>query len=335
MSKVAKKDEFEINQSEVIKSIIEVIRGEAEALNDLIEHVDVSYTNAIELLVSSHGKVVVTGMGKSGLIARKIAATMSSTGTLAVFMHPAEAMHGDLGIVESTDVIIAIGKSGESEEINNILPVIRKIGAKIISITSNKNSTLANNSDVVLYGEVKNEVCPHNLAPTSSTTVALAIGDAIAITLMKLKNFKPENFALYHPGGLLGRRLLLTVKDLMIPAEKCPILNPETSSISDVIMELSEKGLGVVLFQSQDSKLDGILTDGDIRSLLKTHQHRIFDLSLQEVVNKSPTIIEEDLLAAEALRIMENRDKPLNVVPVINSGKLVGVVRLHELLEKI
>ncbi len=317
----------------VLNQLKEILREEADAIYDILGHVDKSYLHAVEMLHQCRGKVVVTGIGKSGLIARKIAATMSSTGTLAVFLHPAEGMHGDLGMVAPEDIIIAIGKSGESDELTGILPALKKIGAKIIAITGNLKSTLALNADVVLYGGVEREACPHNLAPTSSTTVALAIGDALAITLMKLKNFQPEDFAVYHPGGRLGKRLLLRVRDIMVRREKCPILDLATATMQEVIIGLSRYGLGIVLFSKDGHRLEGIMTDGDVRRTLQKYPSDFFQLDVTKVITKDPITIQQDLMAVDALAMMEKRDRPLNVAPVLDGEQLAGIVRLHELLQ--
>lgn len=330
----------------IVSCIQQVLSSEGNAILNLAQKIDASYTNAIEVLLTSTtnppqslarpGKVVVTGMGKSGLVARKIAATMASTGTLAIYLHPGEAMHGDLGIVCPEDVVIAIGKSGESVELSAILPNIRKIGAKIIAITGSLKSTLAQYADVILDASVEKEACPHDLAPTTSTAVAMAIGDALAITLMNLKNFKPEDFALYHPGGKLGQRLLLKVSDLMIPETQCPVLDPSKATIEDVIVTLSQTGLGVVLFRSPSSpnQLAGLITDGDIRRLLQKHKARIFDLKVDDMITQKPMSILPDMMAVDALTFLEQREKPLNLAPVIDSqNRLVGLIRLHELLK--
>lgn len=219
-----------------------VVRDEADALYNIIDSINGSYLEAFELIRDSLGKVVVTGMGKSGLIARKIATTMTSTGTLAVFLHPSEAAHGDLGVVNAADIVLAIGKSGESDELNSVFSVIKKLGAKIIAITANPRSTLSNYANVILLANVGKEACTYDLAPTSSTTVALAIGDALALALMKEKKFTHNDFALYHPGGRLERRLLLNVSDVYIPIEECSVLDPESATIKDILFELSSRG---------------------------------------------------------------------------------------------
>jgi len=309
-----------------------VLAAEARSVHELMRSVNRDFERALDLMEHCLGRIVVTGMGKPGFIARKIAATMSSTGTVATFLHPSDGMHGDLGVMTADDVVIAIGKSGESEELVRLLPAIKRLGAKVIAITSRRDSTLAREADVVLFAPIAKEACPLDLAPTASTTVALAIGDALAIALMKWKNFKSEDFARYHPGGKLGKRLLLKTSDLMIPKARCPILPLQGSSIQDAILSLSEYGVGIVLFCSDGDRLEGILTDGDIRQLLVRDKTGIFNLRIEEVINRKPHSLPPDLLAVEALKFMEDRPKPLNVVPILQVGCVAGVLRLHELL---
>ncbi len=317
---------------ELTHQVRDIIRLEAEGLSLVAESVNDAFCDALILLSSCDGKVILTGVGKSGLIARKIAATMSSTGTMATFLHPTDGMHGDLGLLSSGDVVIAIGKSGESEELVKLIPALKRISVKLIAITSRADSTLAREADVVLYAPVEREACPLDLAPTVSTTAALAIGDALAVTLMKMKNFKTEDFALYHPGGKLGKRLSLKVSDLMISKDSCARLQTKASSIEDTIFALSHYGHGIVIFEDEKGHLEGILTDGDIRRLLSKHRSEIFELDLSRVINRKPTAIEPGCMAVEALKIMEEREKPLNVVPVVSQKKFEGVLRLHELL---
>lgn len=309
-----------------------VIRLEAEALLSLTEQVSDAFVTALEVLYRTRGKVILTGVGKSGLVARKIAATMNSTGTSATFMHPSDALHGDLGVLSAQDVVLAIGKSGESDELTQILPAIRRLGAKIIALTAVPDSTLGRAADVILYTPITKEACPLDLAPTVSTTVALAVGDALAMTLMKMKNFKSEDFAKYHPGGKLGKRLLLQVKDLMIPKDRCPILTPQSATMEEVIAALGKFGLGIVLFSDDGQKLAGVLTDGDIRRLVSRHRAEFFDLKVAEVMNRTPIVTASDQKAVETLALMEERKSPLNVLPIVDDGILVGVARLHELL---
>jgi len=322
----------ETKRRELTNQIRDVIRLEAEGLSLVAESVNQSFCDALLLLAECRGKVVLTGVGKSGLIARKIAATMSSTGTMATFLHPTDGMHGDLGLLSTGDVVIAIGKSGESEELVKLIPALKRLSVKLVAITSRRDSTLARGADVVLYAPVEREACPLDLAPTVSTTVALAIGDALAITLMKMKDFKSEDFALYHPGGKLGKRLWLKVSDVMIRVESCARLSVTKAKIEDTLFALTEYGQGIVLFENESGGFEGILTDGDIRRLLSHHGKNIFQLEIETVLNRRPITIEADCMAVEALKLMEQREKPLNVVPVISQGKVAGILRLHELL---
>ena len=313
--------------------IRETIKIEAEALAHVLATIDDTYQTAVEMILSATGKVVMCGVGKSGLIARKIAATMSSTGTPAIFLHPTDAMHGDLGLVLPTDIVVALSKSGESEELNALLPVLRRIGARLIAITGNRTSTLAKSAEVVLYGGVPREACPFDLAPTASTTAALAIGDALAITLMRMKGFQPQDFALNHPGGLLGRRLALLVADLMLPLERCAVLDSESATMEGVLLALSKHGQGIVLMIDKRSALQGILTDGDIRRLLAKYRQRFFEVLPLEVMIREPIVVSTLIMAVDALDLMERRERPLNVVPVVSPlGNVVGIMRLHELL---
>lgn len=320
------------NPTDILSCIKETIALEAEALQNLSDCIDQNYVKAVNLLYKCKGKVVITGIGKSGLIAQKIAATMCSTGTLAVFLHPSEAMHGDLGIVSTGDVLIAIGKSGESDELTALLPLMKRLKTTVISVTGSMESTLARYSDIVLYVPVTREACPFDLAPTASTTAALAVGDALAIALMKLKAFTPEQFAISHPGGKLGKRLLLAVKDVMKPQSVCPVLNSDRSTMEDVLLSLSEYGLGVVLFVNNDNSLYGLITDGDVRRILTTNKNKFFNLTIDQVINKSPLTISPSSRAIDALEFMEKRDRPLNVMPVVESGKFLGIIRIHDLL---
>lgn len=318
---------------DILESLRSVIRDEAKALEHVATCVDDNYLTAIELLKNCRGKIVLTGVGKSGHVARKIAATLSSTGSLAIFLHPTEALHGDLGVLTKDDVVLAIGKSGESDELNQLITAFRRIGVKLVAITAAKESTLGKNADATLYCGIDREACLYDLTPTSSTTAAMAIGDALAITLMKLKNFKPEDFALFHPGGKLGRRLLLRVSDIMIPLKDCPVLDARRSSFEDVIALLGSAGLGIVLFSQNGSELEGILTDGDVRRILNREKAKIFELNVSEHVNRKPTSVSSESLAVDALSVMEGRERPLNVVPVIDGQKLQGLIRLHELVK--
>ena len=249
---------------DITKEVLKVVESEKNAIAELAKHVGNEYKKAVEMLFRCKGKVILTGMGKSGMIAQKIAATMVSTGTLAVYLHPADGMHGDLGIVKKSDVVLAIGKSGESDELLGILPVIKKIGAKVISITANRNSTLSSYSDVVLYTRVLKEACPLDLAPTCSTTAALVAGDALAVTLMKMRNFKKKDFALYHPGGKLGKRLLLTAGEIMRSGERNPVIGIN-DTIKNMLFVITEKMTGAVSVVDKKGRLIGLGTDYVVR----------------------------------------------------------------------
>lgn len=318
--------------NEILEEAVASIRQQADELLKYVEYIDQkSFFEALEYLNNVKGKVVITGVGKSGHIGNKIAATLSSTGTPSLFMHPTEALHGDLGVLSETDIVIAIGKSGESDELNSILPVIRKRGIVIISITSNPKSTLAKFSDVNLFYTIDKEACPNNLAPTTSTTLTLVIGDAIAISLMKMKGFGKNDFAKHHPGGLLGRRLLLKVEDILINKSFIKTLDINKSTIENVLELLTSEGFGIVIFV-RDEEVEGILTDGDIRRLLGTYKESFLSISIADVINPNFAYVNLDMKAYDLLLFMENREKPLNVVIVLDDKKrFVGIVRLHEL----
>ncbi|NRG29497.1 KpsF/GutQ family sugar-phosphate isomerase [Bacillus circulans] len=310
-----------------LDSVKEVLRVESTAINTLIEHIGDEITKAIDLILNCKQRVIVTGIGKSGIIGKKIVATLASTGTPSFFLHPAEGLHGDLGMVTRNDVIIAISNSGESEEVLKIIPSIKRIGAKMIAIVGNKKSTIAEKSNVVLsIGKVE-EACPLGLAPTTSTTVTLALGDAIAVTLLKARKFTPENFALFHPGGSLGRQLLLTVEDIAQESNNPTALLD--NEIKEVLFNMTASGLGAISIIDSSNKLIGILTDGDIRRAL-TSGADIFNKQVIDLYNPNPTAIKKDMLAAEALKIME--DKRINVLPVVDEyGNAISMVHMHNL----
>ncbi len=321
---------------DVINEAKEVFLIEKEELKKVMERIDENFEVAVNIIISSKGKVVVTGIGKSGIIGSKIAATLASTGTPSIFMNSAEGLHGDLGMIAKEDIVIAISNSGNSDEVIAIMPAIKKIGAKIIAMTGNKNSKLAKEADVIIDIGVEKEACPLNLAPTSSTTAALVMGDAIAAVLIKTRDFKPENFALYHPGGSLGRRLLWKVKDVMHSGEKLPVVS-ENTGIEEILIELTKKKMGavcVVVYEGADLKMKGIITEGDVRRAL-SNKERFFELKAEELMNKNPVYIEEDKMAIDALEVMENRESQISVLPVLNGQYLKGIVRIHDLIGKI
>lgn len=284
----------------------------------------------VNLILNSKGKVVITGIGKSGIIGKKIAATLASTGTLAVFMNSAEGLHGDLGMINKNDIVIAISNSGNSDEVISIIPSIKKIGATLIAMTGNSNSRLGKEADAILDIGVEKEGCPLNLAPMSSTTSTLVMGDALATVLITARNFKPENFAVYHPGGSLGRRLLMKVRDVM--HKDLPIAQ-STSDMDTVIMTMTKKRLGVVCIVENDELL-GIITEGDIRRALKM-KDKFFTLKAEDIMTRNYTYATENIMALDALDLMENRESQISVLPVLSDKQIVGVVRIHDLLNVI
>jgi arabinose-5-phosphate isomerase len=309
-----------------------VIRIEAQALNSLAESIDGSFESAIRLILAAPGRVVVTGMGKSGLIGQKIAATLSSTGTPAFFLHPAEGIHGDLGMIMKGDVVIAISNSGETDEVLKILPVIRRLGASLIGISGSVSSTLARQSDVFLHLEIQEEACPLGLAPTASTTATLAMGDALAVVLLVERGFKAEDFALFHPGGSLGKKLLLTVGDLMHSGEAVPLV-PADSAMKDALFVITAKGLGITGVTAADGALLGVITDGDLRRALERGES-ILSMQAIQLMTRNPKRIRQDELAAKALQQMEQYSiTSLFVFADDTTASPVGVVHLHDLLK--
>jgi len=304
-----------------------VLRTEAAAILSLVDRVDAQFERAVQLLFECQGRVIVTGMGKSGLICRKIAATLSSTGTSAWFLHPAEAIHGDLGAIRDDDVVLALSYSGETEEIIRLLEAIRRIGAKLIAMTGNPTSTLARAADVTLDCGIAGEACPMNLVPTASTTAALAMGDALAMTLSVRKGFSEEHFASLHPGGKLGRRLM-RVENVMHSGESAPAVRA-TTPMPDVFHEMSSKRLGMTCVVSADNCLVGIITDGDLRRAMSRWPN-VLGMAAGDVMTKNPITIRRDLLAVEALKIMETH-KITSVVVVGDGDALQGVVQIHDL----
>jgi arabinose-5-phosphate isomerase len=305
----------------------EVLTTEAEAILRLRDRLDAAFLRAADLLGSCQGRVVWTGMGKSGIICRKLAATMNSTGTRALFLHPAEAIHGDLGMVAEGDVVVALSHSGETDELVNLVAFIKRLGAPLIAITSNPASSLAAQADIHLDLAVDREACPHNLAPTASTTAALALGDALAMTVSVRKGFKPEDFARLHPGGKLGKRWL-TVGDLMHDREKVPRVAPDTT-MKDVIYEMSRKGLGIATVQDETGGLLGVITDGDLRRLMEADPAPLLHTA-EEVMHAGGVTIDPGALASEALRLLEQR----RITSIIATGPgrhVLGVLHLHDL----
>lgn len=305
-----------------------VLRIEAEAITGLIERLDEHFDAAVEILLGCDGRVVVTGMGKSGLIGRKVAATLASTGTPAIFLHPAEALHGDLGILVRGDVLLAISYGGDTEEIIGLLGRTKRLGIRIVTMTGNRQSPLAAASDIVIDISVREEACSLNLAPTASTTAALAMGDALAIALLDRRGFREEDFADLHPSGRLGKRLQ-RVEDLMHAGERLPAVRSETP-IPEVIYEISRKGLGMTAVVDEENRLVGVVTDGDLRRLMQNRRSAALDLTAAECMTARPVTIARDEMAGAALRMMEER-KITSVVVVGEQGRLEGVVHLHDL----
>jgi arabinose-5-phosphate isomerase len=316
----------------IVSEAQKVIRIEAEALHALAASIDGSFEAAIGLILAAPGRVVVTGMGKSGLIGQKIAATLSSTGTPALYLHPAEGIHGDLGMIMKGDVVIAISNSGETDEVLRILPVIRRLGASLIGMSGNASSTLARQSDVFLDISVQEEACPLGLAPTASTTATLAMGDALAVVLLMQRGFKAEDFALFHPGGALGKKLLLTVGDLMHAGEAMPLVSAD-AAMKDALFVITAKGLGVTGVTDVDGVLMGVITDGDLRRALERGES-ILSMQAIQLMTRNPKRIRQDELAAKALQQMEQFSiTSLFVFADDASGIPVGVVHLHDLLK--
>jgi arabinose-5-phosphate isomerase len=308
-----------------------VLSLEAQAIENLINNLDNNFNIICEVILACKGKLVITGMGKSGHIARKIAATMASTGTPAFFIHPAEASHGDLGMIGKQDLVLIFSNSGETDELINILPMLKKLSNKIIAITNNSNSKIAKYSDFHILMNIQQEACPLNLAPTTSTTTALAIGDAIAISLLKARGFDHKDFARYHPSGRLGKRLLLKISDIMHTGKSIPVVS-ETTSLLDAIVEMSNKCFGLlIVVKSTDLKtVIGVLSDGDLRRIIDKRLD-VNATPLVNIITKNFKFISSDELAIEAINIME-KNKIL-ALPVINNQKIVGIFNMHDLLK--
>jgi arabinose-5-phosphate isomerase len=319
------------NFIDITGEIRSIIEHESAALGSLAEHIGDNYLRAVRLIHNSSGMLIVVGMGKSGLVGRKIAATMSSLGTPSVFMHASEALHGDLGMIKPDDVLLMISNSGQTRELIEIIPYAKRIGAKIIAVTHNIDSQLAKNSDILLPLIYKSEACPFNLAPTTSTTMTLAIGDAIAVALTKLKNFMPRDFAALHPGGSLGRRLLITVADLMHIGAELPAAAADMPLI-EALPLMTQKKLGVITVTDGAGRLLGVLTDGDLRRILCKLGAGAIESKLGDVMSANPKKISADKLCEEAVNIMESHK--ITTLPVVGEDdKLLGIIHLHDLLK--
>lgn len=320
--------------NKIIKDGRQVVKKEKNAIFELEKRFGengfkINFVKAVDEIYKCKGKVVISGMGKSGIIAQKIVATFNSTGTNAIFLHSADSIHGDLGVVRDEDVVILISKSGGTVEVMRLIPVLKNLGVKIILITGNMDSQLSEAADIVLNASVREEACPLNLAPTSSSTAALVLGDAIAIALLEKRGFTKEDFAAVHPGGILGRKLLLKIKDIMVKGKEIPVVSMNTS-LKDVIYMISSKMLGCAVVKNKE-KIAGIITDGDIRRLLQ----RDFDMNkitAKDIMSKSPKTISETTLAKNALGLME-KNKVTQLIIVNAKNKLVGIVHIHSLVE--
>ncbi|MDP2967617.1 MAG: KpsF/GutQ family sugar-phosphate isomerase [Deltaproteobacteria bacterium] len=316
----------------VIEEAKRVLRIEAQSILDLVERIDDHFSQAVEILYHCKGRVVLMGMGKSGLVGRKIASTFASTGTPAFFIHPAEGLNGDFGMLAKEDVVIGISNSGETRELLEVLPLIKRYGNPLITLTGNQRSTLARAGDISLNIQVKEEACPLGLAPTASTTVTLAIGDALAVALMVKRGFKKEDFALLHPGGALGKRLLLRVEELMHSGEAFPRVSEKTL-MKDVIFEITSKRLGVTGVCNEEGDLVGVVTDGDLRRALEKYAD-LLQRTASEVMTRNPKRIEKDGLAAKAVQMMEEYSiTSLFVFNQVGDRTPVGIIHLHDLLK--
>ncbi len=317
--------------TDLLRRAAEVLRTESNGILSIVDRLDESFIRAVELLRACRGKVVVTGVGKSGHIGAKIAATLASTGTPSFFLHSGEALHGDLGMVMKGDVILAISNSGETDEILKLLPHLKQHGLKLIVMTGNPESTLAKAGDAILNVRILEEACPLGLAPTTSTTVALAMGDALAVVLLEDKGFNHEDFARRHPGGILGRRLLLRVEDLMCRGEQLPLVGEQTL-VKDALFEITAKRLGVTGVANAKGKLIGVITDGDLRRSLE-RRGQILDLQAREIMTVNPKTIPADTLATEAVSVMERYSITSLFVVANGSKKPLGVIHLHDLVK--
>lgn len=315
----------------IIKEAIKVLKIEAEGILGLIDRIDDNFPKMVELICRSNGRLIISGIGKSGLVGRKIVATLNSTGTRSLFLHPSEAMHGDLGMVDPDDIFIALSNSGETEELNSLIPSIRKIGCTTIAFTGNKTSTLAKQSDITIDVGVEREACPMGLAPTASSTALLAMGDVLAVALINKKHFKSSDFKKIHPGGILGQRLSSNVQDLMLTGSSVPHV-PEGSTLEDAVKEINRLELGVTLVVKSDKTLAGIITDGDLRRLI-ADKKSIVDLTVEDVMTKNPRTVTPNSPAYDALNMMEKHQ--ITVLPITTvKGKVKGILHLHDILGK-
>lgn len=319
-----------MSEEKILSKGKEIISIEGNAVLNLINSIDHEFVKAINVILNSKGRIVFTGVGKSGIIARKIVATMNSTGTASIFLHPTDALHGDLGMVRKDDIVILISKSGHTEELIQLIPMLKRINVILIGMLGEIDSRLAKECDIVLNVGVKEEACPYDLAPTASTTAALVMGDALAITLLELKGFSKEDFGMLHPGGSLGKRLSLKISEIMILGDDIPIVSEKTS-IKDTIFVITSKRLGMTCVVDESGKLSGIITDGDLRRLLEKTLD-IKNLSAGDIMTKKPKTLKKDLLASFALQQMENYN--ITSLIVVDENDIPeGVVHLHDLVK--
>ncbi|MEJ2182786.1 MAG: KpsF/GutQ family sugar-phosphate isomerase [Nitrospirota bacterium] len=319
-------------RADILEHARRVLHVEARAITDMAGRLNEDFARSVEVIQASRGRVIVSGMGKSGLVGQKIAATLASTGTPAHSMHPAEACHGDLGMVTSADVVLAISNSGETEELVGLIPFLKRFGVTLIALTGNLRSTLARSADVVLDVSVKEEACPLGVVPTSSTTAALAMGDALAVALILKRGFRSEDFAAFHPKGALGKKLLTRVSDLMHAGEDIPRVPPE-ASVTAALVEMSAKRLGVTTVVDGDGKLLGVITDGDLRRGIEKWEEAFFGMKAGEVMTRSPKTIAATELAARALAVMEAHSIT-SLVAVGGAGAPEGVIHIHDILRE-
>ncbi len=319
-----------LKDSDILDEIYRVFDEEIESIKNSRSKINGEFVKAVNLICKAN-KVVLSGVGKSGLIARKISATLSSIGTSSTFLHPVEALHGDIGLVQKDDVAILLSKSGTTDELTKLIPYLKFRGAKIISIVGNIKSTIAKHSDVILDGSVIKEACPFNLAPTSSSTLALVIGDALALAVMKVKNVTLEDFSRLHPLGLIGKSITVKVDDIMHTNSNIPKITKD-NKFKDAIIEITNKGLGCVCVINENNQLIGIITDGDVRRVLQRVDD-IQNITVEDVMTKSPIRINSGAYLQEALALMENRDSEISVLPVVDDNNLlIGVIRLHDIV---
>lgn len=304
---------------------------EIKELQRIKETLDIQFENAVNLIFQCKGRVVVTGVGKSGIIGHKISASLSSTGTHSFYMSAAEGLHGDLGMISSNDLVLAISNSGSSTEVVQIIPSIQIIGAKIIALTGNAESPLGKAADIILNVGVEREACPMNIAPTSSTTAQLLMGDALTVALIEKRGFKAANFAVYHPGGAIGRRLLTKVSDVMQPIEKVAVAD-KRDSLLDIVDKMTKKNLGIVCI-IENRLVIGVITDGDIRNALHNNKERFFNMFALDIMTTNYKFISKEKMAIDALEIMEQNYRKLSAIPVLNFGKLEGLIRLHDVYD--